>query len=207
MYLSRSRFAQVMRASTISVLLFSLSACFPTSQYPIAGAPMENLDATFSYTWEGMVGDSPVTVLFIQQGNDDTGTHHIGGLIVVHHAENLSLNEGWVEFGGEVSVVGDEIFLSARLLQMAGQPTDADERDYYLFRVLLEDTSMTLMRMDDMVTAELVERGALQGTVDHSGRLPSTKLTSDGQDLRAFFMTADLDDVFSQVFARFTRRR
>jgi len=196
-----------MRASTISVLLFSLSACFPTSQYPIAGAPMENLDATFSYTWEGMVGDSPVTVLFIQQGNDDTGTHHIGGLIVVHHAENLSLNEGWVEFGGEVSVVGDEIFLSARLLQMAGQPTDADERDYYLFRVLLEDTSMTLMRMDDMVTAELVERGALQGTVDHSGRLPSTKLTSDGQDLRAFFMTADLDDVFSQVFARFTRRR
>ena len=207
MYLSRSGFAQVMRASAIGVLLFTLSACFPTSQYPIAGAPLDNLDATFSGTWEGILGDSPVTVYFIQQGQDDTGTHHIGGVIVAHHAENLSLNEGWLEFGAEVSVVGDEIFLSARLLQMDGEPTKADERDYYLFRVLLEDASMTLNRMDNMVTAELVERSALQGTVDHSDPLPSVALTSDGQDLRAFFMTADLDEVFSKVFASFTRRR
>ena len=196
-----------MRVSAVGIFLFALSACFPTSQYPISGAPLENLDDTFSGIWEGTLGDSPVTVLFIQQGQDDTGTHHIGGLIVAHHAERLSLNEGWLEFGAEVSVVSGEIFLSARLKQMDGQPTEADEQGYYLFRVQLEETSMTLSRMDNMVTAELVERSALQGTVNHSGRVPSVELTSDGQNLRAFFMTADLDDVFSRVYARFTRRR
>jgi len=207
MYLSRCGLTRMMRTSAMGVFLFALSACFPTSQYPIAGAPLENLSDTFSGIWEGTLGDSLVTVLFIQQGQDDTDTHHIGGLIVAHHAERLSLNEGWLEFGAEVSVVSGEIFLSARLKQMDGQPTEADEQGYYLFRVLLEETSMTLSRMDNMVTAELVERSALQGTVDHSGRVPSVELTSDGQDLRAFFMTADLDEVFSRVYARFTRRR
>jgi hypothetical protein len=213
MYLSRywgnqmGEIALIRRACLLGVFLFSLSACFPTSQYPISGEPMDNLGATFSGLWEGMLGDGPVTVLFIQQSQDDTGTHHIGGLVIGHHAENLSLNEGWLEFEAEVSVVSGETFLSARLVQMDGTPTPPEERDYHLFRLLLEEGSMTLVGLDDMVSAELVERGALQGTVDRSSPSPTIKLTSDGEDLRAFLTNADLEEVFSGVFARFTRRR
>ncbi len=184
-----------------------IAGCFPTSEHAITGTPMENLDATFSGIWKGTLGQGPATLLFMQQSQDDTGTTHIGGLVVGHHEERPSLNEGWLEFEGEVVVIRGEVFLSVLLNQMDAKPTDAAERGYYLFRVKLKDDTMCLMGLDELVVAELVNRGAIDGVVDRSRAVPSVRLSSSGNDLRGFLNNADLDEVFSSSFARFTRTR
>lgn len=168
---------------------------------------MENLGDTFSGIWEGSLSDGPATLLFMQQSQDDTGTFHIGGLLVGHHEERPSLNEGWLEFEGEVVVIRGEIFLSALLNQMDAKPTEPEERGYYLFQLILTDNSMKIVGLNDLVTAELINRGALQGTVDRSQTLPRIRLTSDGADLRGFLNNANLQEVFSSPFGSFTRRR
>jgi len=190
----------------LSILfVLSLSACFPTSQHPIEGNPMYNLDGTFSGIWKGELSDGPVTILFIQQSQDDTGTFHIGGLLVRHHEERPSLNEGWLEFEGEVVIIRDETFLSAQLNQMGDAPVAAEEKGYYLFRLVLEENSMSVLGLNALVTAELVNRGALEGTVNRSQTAPSVRLTSNGAALREFLNTANLEELFSSAFAQLIR--
>jgi len=192
----------------LSILfVFSLTACFPTSQHPIEGNPMVNLDDTFSGIWKGELSDGPVTILFIQQSQDDTGTFHIGGLLVRHHEERPSLNEGWLEFEGEVVVIRDETFLSAQLNQMGGAPVAAEEKGYYLFRLVLEENSMRVLGLNNLVTAELVNRGALEGTVNRAQTTASIRLTSNGAALREFLNTANLAELFSSSFAQLARRQ
>lgn len=187
------------------MFILTLSACYPTSQHPIEGEPMVNLDATFSGTWKGELSDSPGTVLFIQQSQDDTGTFHIGGLLVLHHEERASLNEGWIEFEGEVVVIRGETFLSAQLNQTNGEPVTAEEKSYTLFRLVLEENTMNILGLNDLVTIELVNRGALEGTVDRTQATPAIRLTSSGAALRGFLNTANLDELFSSSFAQLIR--
>ena len=168
---------------------------------------MVNLDDTFSGIWKGELSDGPVTILFIQQSQDDTGTFHIGGLLVRHHEERPSLNEGWLEFEGEVVVIRDETFLSAQLKQMGGAPVAAEEKGYYLFRLVLEENSMRVLGLNNLVTAELVNRGALEGTVNRAQTTASVRLTSNGAALREFLNTANLAELFSSSFAQLARRQ
>jgi hypothetical protein len=202
------RLSQFSAGKFILAVFFTLltSACFPTSQHPIIGTPMENLDGTFTGIWEGTLGDGPVSLIFIQQSQDDTGTTHIGGLVIAHHEERLALNEGWLEFEGEVVVIRDEVFLSVLLNQMDGRPAQDDEKGYYLYRAMLTKDTMSLVGLNELVIAELVDRGTVEGTVDRSLTVPSVRLTSTSQDLLGFLTNADLDEVFSSPFAQFSRK-
>lgn len=192
--------------TALSILfVLTLSACFPTSQHPIEGDPMVNLDATFSGVWKGELNDRPVTILFMQQSQDDTGTFHIGGLMVGHHEERLSLNEAWLEFEGEVVVIRDETFLSVQLNQLGGVPVAADKKGYFLFKLAIEENSISVHELNDLVTVELVNRGALEGTIDRAQTAPTVRLTSSSAALRGFLNTANLEDLFSSSFAQLIR--
>ena len=166
---------------------------------------MVNLDHTFSGVWKGELNNRPVTILFIQQSQDDTGTFHIGGLMVGHHEERLSLNEAWLEFEGEVVVIRDATFLSVQINQLGGAPVAAEKKGYFLFKLAIEENSISIHGLDDLVTVELVNRDALEGTIDRTQATPTVRLTSSGADLRGFLNTADLEELFSSSFAQLIR--
>lgn len=201
----RRRFRSI-SAPLAALLFLGLAACFPTSEHPVAANEGDVLPDTFGGIWEGAMGDGPATVIFMERDDSALSPHRIKGLLIRHHEDRPALNEGWLAFDVDVAQLRGEMILSVLLTQMDGKPTSDDEKGYYLFRVKRNGDTYRVVGLDDLVTAELVDRGALDGTVTQSFGLPSVKITSSGRDLRAFLMNADLDELFSEPFASFTRR-
>jgi len=202
-----SRFWSARHALTVVFLMFTLAACFPTSQHPIALSGETDVPGIFAGIWEGSLGDGQATLVFMEQASEKLGTARFHGLIIRHKEGKPSINEGWLEFEAEAAQIRGEIFLSALLKQLDGKPAEIHEQGYYLFRVQTMGDDMSLTGLDDMVTTELINRGALEGTVSRSSGLPIVRLTEDSLSLRAFLVNADLDEVFSESFAQFTRQK
>jgi hypothetical protein len=201
-----SRFWSVRRALTVGCLMFTLAACFPTSEHPIALSGEAEVPDIFTGIWEGGLGDGQATLIFMEQASETRGTPRFHGLIIRHKEGMPSINEGWLEFEADAAQIRGEIFLSALLKRLDGKPAEIDERGYYLFRVQMNGDDMSITGLDDLVTIELINRGALEGTVSRSVGLPIVRLRSDSVSLRAFLVNADLDEFFSEPFAQFTRQ-
>jgi len=185
----------------------SLGACFPTSEHPIALNGEAQAPAIFSGIWEGGLGDGKATLIFMEGAEDAAPSPRFTGLIIRHREGKPSINEGWIEFEAEAADIRGEIFLSALLKRLDGKAAEADEEGYYLFRVQTTGDDMSVTTLDDRVMVELLNRGALDGTVSNTVGLPIIRITSDSIGLRAFLVNADLDEVFSEPFARFTRQQ
>lgn len=202
-----SRLWSVCRSLTMGCLMLTLAACFPTSEHPIALNGEAAVPDIFAGIWEGDLGDGPATLIFMEQASESRGTPRFHGLIIRHKEGMPSINEGWLEFEADAAQIRGEIFLSALLKRLDGKPTEIDERGYYLFRVQMTGDDMSITGLDDLVTIELINRGALEGTVSRSAGLPIVRLRGDSISLRAFLVNADLDEVFSEPFAQFTRQK
>jgi len=202
-----SRLWSVKRSLTIGCLMLALAACFPTSEHPIALSGEAVLPDIFTGIWEGGLGDGHATLIFMEQASETRGTPRFHGLIIRHKEGMPSINEGWLEFEADAAQIRGEIFLSALLRRLDGKPAEIDERGYYLFRVQMNGDDMSITGLDDLVTIELINRGALEGTVSRSVGLPIVRLRGDSTALRAFLVNADLDEVFSEPFAHFTRQK
>ncbi|WOF73393.1 hypothetical protein QMT40_001023 [Parvibaculaceae bacterium PLY_AMNH_Bact1] len=189
------------------LLALSLAACFPTSEHPIALSGESEAPDIFSGIWDGGLGDGKATLIFMEGAEDAAPSPRFTGLIIRHREGKPSINEGWLEFEAEATEIRGEVFLSALLKRLDGKPTEADEEGYYLFRVLMAGDDMSVTTLDDRVMVELLNRGALEGTISSSVGLQAIRITSDSIGLRAFLVNADLDEVFSEPFARFTRQR
>ncbi len=189
------------------LLALSLTACFPTSEHPIALNGESGAPDIFSGIWDGGLGDGKATLIFMEGAEDAAPSPRFTGLIIRHREGKPSINEGWLEFEAEATEIRGEIFLSALLKRLDGKPTEADEEGYYLFRVLMAGDEMSITTLDDRVMVELLNRGALEGTISSSVGLQAIRITSDSIGLRAYLVNADLDEVFSEPFARFTRQR
>ncbi len=195
------------RLVAVGVFALFLAACFPTSEHPIALNGESQAPEIFSGIWDGGLGDGKATLIFMEGAEDAAPSPRFTGLIIRHREGKPSINEGWIEFEAEAAEIRGEIFLSALLKRLDGKPAEADEAGYYLFRVEIDGDEMSVTTLDDRVLVELLNRGALEGTVSSSAGLQVIRLTSDSIGLRAFLVNADLDEVFSETFARFTRQR
>ncbi|MCE7997413.1 MAG: hypothetical protein HEP70_01000 [Rhodobiaceae bacterium] len=193
--------------AVVGLFALSLAACFPTSEHPIALNGETDAPSVFSGIWEGGLGDGKATLIFMEGAEDAAPTPRFTGLIIRHREGKPSINEGWIEFEAEAAEIRGEIFLSALLKRLDGNPAEADEAGYYLFRVQMTGDDMLVTTLDDRVMAELLNRGALDGSISSSVGLQVIRITSDSIGLRAFLVTADLEEVFSEPFARFTRQR
>ncbi len=205
-----SRFWSARRTLTLGTVggvMLTLAACFPTSEHPIALSGEADVPDVFTGIWEGGLGDGQATLIFMEQASETRGTPRFHGLIIRHKEGMPSINEGWLEFEADAAQIRGEIFLSALLKRLDGKPAEIDERGYYLFRVQIDGDDMSITGLDDLVTIELINRGALEGTVSRSAGIPIVRLRGDGISLRAFLVTADLDEVFSEPFAEFTRQK
>ncbi|MAN61473.1 MAG: hypothetical protein CMI60_05935 [Parvibaculum sp.] len=195
------------RVALFGLFVLSLAACFPTSEHPIALNGEARVPDIFSGIWNGGLGDGKATLIFMEGTENAAPSPRFAALIIRHREGKPSINEGWLEFEAEAAEIRGEIFLSALLKRLDGKPAEADEAGYYLFRVQMTGDEMTVTTLDDRVMVELLNRGALDGTVSHSVGLQVIRITSDSIGLRAFLVNADLDEVFSEPFARFTRQR
>jgi hypothetical protein len=195
------------RAALSGLFAVSLAACFPTSEHPIALNGEAHAPAIFSGIWEGGLGDGKATLIFMEGAEDAAPSPRFTGLIIRHREGKPSINEGWIEFEAEAAEIRGEVFLSALLKRLDGKAAEADEEGYYLFRVQTTGDDMSVTTLDDRVMVELLNRGALDGTVSSTVGLQVIRITSDSIGLRAFLVNADLDEVFSEPFARFTRQQ
>lgn len=209
MNLSRlqSGWGLVSRVCLSGLFALSLAACFPTSEHPIALNGESKAPDIFSGIWEGGLGDGKATLIFMEGSEDAAPSPRFTGLIIRHREGKPSINEGWLEFDAEAAEIRGEVFLSALLKRLDGKPAESDEEGYYLFRVQITGDEMSVTTLDDRVMVELINRGAVEGTVSTTVGLPVIRLTTDSLGLRAFLVTADLDEVFAEPFARFTRQR
>lgn len=195
------------RIALAGLFAVSLVACFPTSKHPIALNGEAQAPAIFSGIWEGGLGDGKATLIFMEGAEEAAPSPRFTGLIIRHREGKPSINEGWIEFEAEAADIRGEIFLSALLRRLDGKPAEADEEGYYLFRIQVTGDEMSVTTLDDRVMVELLNRGALDGTISSTVGLQVIRITSDSIGLRAFLVTADLDEVFSEPFARFTRQQ
>jgi len=195
------------RLALTALFTLFLAACFPTSEHPIALNGETNAPDVFSGIWEGGLGDGKATLIFMEGDENAAPSPRFTGLIIRHREGKPSITEGWLEFEAEATEIRGEVFLSALLKRLDGKPTEAGEEGYYLFRVQMSGDEMSVTTLDDRVMVELLNRGALDGTVSHSVGLQVIRITSDSVGLRAFLVTADLDEVFSEPFAHFTRQQ
>lgn len=184
-----------------------LAGCFPTSVHPIALNGETDAPDIFSGIWEGGLGDGKATLIFMEGAENAPPSPRFTGLFIRHREGMPSINEGWMEFEAEAAEIRGEIFLSLLLKRLDGKPAAADEEGYYLFRIQMNGDEMSVTTLDDRVMVELLNRGALDGTVSTSVGLKVIRITSDSVGLRAFLVNADLEEVFSKPFARFTRQR
>ena len=190
--------------SGLLLLLIGLSACLPTSEHPIDTAS-DVLPSLFSGIWEGELTDGPATLAFLASG-EGTSQASVQGLLIRHRADRPSINEGWLAFEADIASFRGEIFASLKLRQMDGKTVSDGEDGYYLFRIVGSETSFKAVGMNDLVLTELINRGALEGHIDKSATVPRIRLTETARALRAFLVTADLDELFSDPFAHFARR-
>lgn len=195
------------RIALCGLFAVSLVACFPTSEHPIALNGEAKAPAIFSGIWEGGLGDGKATLIFMEGAEEAAPSPRFTGLIIRHREGKPSINEGWIEFEAEAADIRGEIFLSALLKRLDGKPAEADEEGYYLFRIQMTGDEMSVTTLDDRVMVELLNRGALDGTISSTVGLQVIRITSDSIGLRAFLVNADLDEVFSEPFARFTRQQ
>lgn len=199
MSLSRLRIAFFAGVSLI------LAACFPTSEHKIATDRPATLPPEFTGIWVGTLGDGPATLMFMEPTRSQQDAMTVSALVIRQDEDRPSLNAGWLETTLHVARIRDEVFLSAILEQMDGEPTEAEERGYYPLRVVFNDEGFAIFAMDRMITAELVDRGALDGRVKRDQSLPMVRLSNDGLDFAGFLRNADLDEVFAEPFAEFSR--
>ncbi len=190
-------------------ILWVLTACLPTSEYPVLvnGAPV--MDPALAGAWEGIMDDDsdPVILYFIKADQDREDTYPGGlDLIMINEPNNEQGPEDWAALYALSARIGDNKFLSIEYRSDNGEEITGTERGFHLFIYEITKEDQLIVRgVDEDFLSDLVENQKVTGTISENKWFSEVRITAPSLELVVFLQSVDMESLFTRTLGPFTR--
>ncbi len=211
MWFTKSKTSRMwLRFVVVVCTALPLSACFVTSEHPVASPTTAYTNLTLIGAWYGKMSDEePLMYAHFLPGQSDASTPYAGGmdLILVMHDEEEPDDGEWVLFYAVAGEAGGRKFLSLQGVEgEVSSESAAENQDFHLFTYqIIEDGTLEITRLSNEFLETAITENRLQGTVS-TEQYGGAVISAPPADLIAFLETTGFPpEMFEEEATRLKR--
>lgn len=193
---SLSLMERLARLFAVLWFLLGLAACMPQAKYPLSDASQASVDTRLVGLWSSRFGDEDVFAHVLPR--DDGLTD----IVSVSYRRGDTAGD-WIVFRMFPTHIGGRDYMNLRLVANADDD-DLPQR-YFLFRYSFSsDGALTVWGVPNEAAAAAIGKG-LRGTVNEGQWDDEIVIEASSEELAAYLLTADADDLFDGRIGVFRR--